>query len=99
MLHNVPPHDLHAMGYGKHMEVMDEWNEENDFDWQPALIHIQGPFTQVIQEEKPNGALMIAVYRTHGESDLVSLRVYGMDSFHVRGHDYLAAGEEGRLNR
>lgn len=80
--------ELNELDLGVHMQTMEEWNEVK-FDWQPAQVILHGYFTRVIQEDfgviAPESEAMtragsakglyIATYVTHGEGNLVALRV------------------------
>lgn len=67
--------ELNQMDFGTHMAVMEEWNEHHDFDWQDATVILHGYYTRVVQTDGIGG-LYIATYLSHGEGDLISLRVY-----------------------
>lgn len=69
------PGELHAMDYGVHMHVMEEWNEEYNFGWQDATVVLAGYYDRVLQTDK-DSCLYVATYIAGGEGDLVSLRVY-----------------------
>lgn len=103
--------ELYEMDLGAHIHVMEEWNEDAGFQWQPATVILHGYYTRVIQEDG-KGGLHVASYVTHGEGDLVSLRVYTDtpknrgsrpivhdDAIHRCGHEYWWTPEKSGIER
>lgn len=74
MISNVTEGDLNTMDLGTHMHLLREWNEEEDFEFSPAVMVIQGPFTRIIHEDNHRG-LIVATYLTGLEGELVSLLI------------------------
>lgn len=78
--------DLHTMDLGAHIHLMEEWNEDAGFMWQPAVVVLQGFYTRVFQGDG-KGGLHVATYITNGEGDIISLIVYTHRD--AIGHEYL----------
>lgn len=89
MIFNLSPGNLNEMDMGVHMALMDEWNEDANFQWGPAVMILQGFHTVIIQEDGKAG-LHVATYVTSSEGELVSLRCYtpqdpgGTEYWHAR---------------
>ena len=78
---------LHQMDFGAHIHDLDEWNEECTWEWDYAYVQYDFPFTTVVHPHRCNGieATAVAVYRTYGEGDIRSLRIYDR---HGKSSDY-----------
>lgn len=68
---------LHALDYGAHVDLLEEWNEV-DHVWRDATVTYAGDEVLVEHPVVTGGlsSLVLAVYKRHGEGDLVELYVY-----------------------
>lgn len=82
------PEELNAMDLGVHMNDLMEWNEQ-PFTWGDADVLYGQPFSTVGQRFTTDheDGLVIAVYRTSGKGDLISLRIFTRKD--VGTHDYI----------
>lgn len=92
--------ELNQMDFGSHMGLMEEWNEDSQFEWGEAWVHYGFPHTTVVHQFAEKGGsealtgFMVAVYLTDGEGDILSLRAY--DRWKSMGvHDYIGKAPEG----